>query len=654
MTTIKNLNKLEEVAEFLFFLLFPLFFLPVLPNMFATAKLILLAVTVAVFLLIKAAKVVVSRKLTLHRSGFDNAIFLFAISYLLSVLVVSPNKVDALIDPSRGALLMVLLSLLVFLVPKNKQNILVASTISLFVMFLVTALSYFSVLSFLPQSLAFMNTRGFNLVGNIMGQIFYGLFFIAIVLDSLKEKVNQEQKNQTAFLLNTVFILALLTSVFSIFILVKDIKPTFMPFAYAWQITVDVLKLGKNALFGVGPANYVSLFTAAKPFGINSIEQLWNVNIEISRSTLLHIMTEVGLVGLLGFGLLYLNLFFTSKRLRTTLTFAVLALWALLFPPSQMFFFILFLAVLLFREQKKVRELDLTDLDLFAYATAAFTVVIVVVAGFFFYKTVKAEYLITASYRALENNQPQQMYDMQRLAIVENPYNERARVSFSQTNMLLANNLSQKEKLTEEDKQTITTLVYQSINEAKALVSLNPQKAAYWANLAEVYRALLGKVQDAEEWTISPYQKAISLDPKNPTYYFNLGSVYYGLGNFREASALFEQAISLKQNVANFYYNLAWASAQQKDFVKAVNVMEMAMQLIADKKGPDYKKASKDLSEFRKQLPPEETETGKQPSSESTPQELTMPTPVPTGGEQIELPDEAAPDITVTPTPEKE
>jgi Flp pilus assembly protein TadD len=654
MTSIKNLNKTEQVVEFLFFLLFPLFFLPVLPNMFATAKLILLATVVGVLLLIKAAKVVVSRKLTLHRSGFDNAIFLFAISYLLSVLVVSPNKVEALLDPSRGAAMIVLFSLLVFLVPKNKQNILVASTISLLIMFVLTALSYFSALSFLPQSLAFINTRGFNLVGNLMGQIFYSLFFIALVLDSIKEKVKEEQKDKTAFLLNTVFIFSLLTAVFSVFIMVKDVKPTFMPLSHAWQISVDVLKIGKNALFGVGPANYVSLFTNSKPLGINAIEQLWNVNIEISRSTLLHVMSEVGLVGLLGFGLLFLNLFFASKRLKTGLTFAVMALWTLLFPPSQMFFFVLFLAVLLFREQRKVREFDLTDLDLFAYATGAFTVIIVAVSSFFFFKTVKAEYLISASYKALEKNQPQQMYDMQRLAIVENPYNERARISFSQTNMLLANNLSQKKKLTEEDKQTITTLVYQSINEAKALVSLNPQKATYWANLAEVYRTLLGKVQDAEEWTISPYQKAISLDPKNPTYYFNLGSVYYGLGNFKEASTLFEQAISLKQNVANYYYNLAWVSAQQKDFVKAVNVMEMAMQLIADKKGPDYKKASKDLKEFRKQLPQEETEASKQQDSESTPQELTMPTPVPTGGELIELPDEAAPDITVTPTPEKE
>ncbi len=649
----RTLHKLERVLLFLTFFLFPLVFMPLFPNFFATPKLILLAVVVGLTLIIKAVKIIATRKMSIYSSVFDSALYLLVLAYLLSVLVVSPNKVEALIDPNRGVLLVVFLTVLVFALPKDKKVVLWASTAAMAVLFVSTILGYFTLFGFLPESWQFINMKGFNPMGNLISQALYGAFFLALVLDSLKDRVAAKEVQMSGKsnkgLLNVLFIVALLTTVLSAFMLLKDVRPVFLPLANAWAITVDVLKTGRTALFGVGPANYVTLFTRSKPLSVNALPDLWNVNVEFTRGAALQIFSEVGLVGLLALIMIFVHLYYAAKRFNTVLSFTVLVIWALFFPLSQIFFFLLFLAVFLNREDKEVREFDLRGLDLFAYGSAAAILAVTVGTGYFFGRAMASEYVLNASFNAVRENKAQLVYDLQRQASILNPYNERARSNFSQTNLLLASNIAQKEKLTDEDRQVITTLIQQAISEAKALVASNPQKAVFWAHLAETYRNLLGIAEGAEEWTISSYQRAVALDPRNPSYYFALGSVYYALGNFDEAIGFFGQAISLKPDMANYYYNIAWAYYQKEDYPAAVGSLETVLRLIEDKKSDDYKKASKELEEFKAKLPVEEATEG---GEELQPETLVQPSPLPTGEAEIRLPKESAPpSITITPAP---
>ena len=94
---------------------------------------------------------------------------------------------------------------------------------------------------------------------------------------------------------------------------------------------------------------------------------------------------------------------------------------------------------------------------------------------------------------------------------------------------MIANNLAQKDpkKITEQDRQTITQAIQASISEGKAVISLNPQRADGWQNLASIYLNIINAAQGADVWTISAYQRAILADPQNPTYRVGLGGVYY-------------------------------------------------------------------------------------------------------------------------------
>lgn len=648
-----GLELLEKGLLAATFFLYPLLFSTLFPNAFATTKLVLLAVIFIALLLVKAAKIVNDRKLELYASPFNSPLFLFGVAYLVSVVVSSPNKIEALLDPSRGAVMVILLVMLQFLMPSNKAVALYSSLAALFVLLLTGIGSYFGMFKFLPASMSYINNKTFTPLGSTLDLALFAGYFVALALEALQRSKGAQDKVQK-LLTNVTFVIALPVLVLSLFALFKDIKPVFLPFSISWQVAMEGLKDAKGALFGVGPANYLALFTIAKPFAYNTLQSLWSLNIEFSHSTLLQILSEVGVLGVAGLSFVFVHLVSHARKAKAWLSIGVLLFWTFFLPMSPTYFFLLFLAVYMVRETRKVRELDFHEVELVGYGLATVFVIVAGTASFFLFQAFAAEYLLSASSIAASNNQAQAVYDMQRQATVFNPYNERVRLTFSQTNMLLAQNIAQKKDLKDSDKQTVTTLIQQGINEAKALVALNPQKAIYWANLAEVYRVVLPLAQQADVWTVSSYQRAIALDKNNPTYYFNLGSVYYGLKNYTEAAKFFEQATSLKPDIANYHYNLAWDYFQLKQYPQAVNAMQNALQYIKPKT-EDYTKAQKDLEQFKALLPKEEktTDNGQQTTTEQT---LTQPSPIPSiSGEPIKLPTNSAPPAvpSVTATPNK-
>lgn len=666
MTISKHLQTLEKALLFGFLFLFPLIFFPGFNNAFTTAKILLLAIVTGLFLLSKAAKVVIDRKITLTGSNFDTSMFLLVVGYLLSLIIISPNKIEALVDPVRGALLVALFVILILAAPKNKTVVIQASLISLVITLLFSIFSYFGMLSFLPQEWQFINTKGFSFWGNLIAQSVYAGFFLALAFGELRE---QEKKASSAHpvgsatplpsakhtplassgVLNLLFIVSLLTLVTSAYVMLKEVKPQFFPLSASWQISVDTLKDSRNALFGVGPANYAALYTRSKPLYINSSPLFWGASVEYSRSAILHIFTEAGLLGLAALVLIGFQLYRSAKKQRFGLPLLVLFISGLLLPMNQAFWMLLFLSIYLLKQDKEPRKFDLKELDLFAYATGLIVIIFVLVAGFFYSRVIASEYYLGQSVLAAQKNQVQQVYDFQARAITSNPYNKAARNAFIQTNLVLANSLAQKKKPNETDQQQYTQLIQQAITNARDAVTLNPFQADAWANLAEVYRYLLGQVKEADAWTIASYQRAIGGDPRNPNYYFNLGTVYYSLGNYDEAIRFFEQAISLKPDIANYYYNLAYAHYQSKNYVKAVNALEATLQY-TEKDTDDYKKVKKELNEFRAQLPPDTQKSSEE--EKLNPETLSQPETLPTGQPEIELPENSAPPtISLTPEP---
>jgi len=649
----RTLDRIESIAQLAIVALFPLVFFPFFADMVGAAKLYFLASAVLLLLALKAVKIVVTKQIEWKTTGFETPLTLFAFAYILSALVSAPNKVMALADPARGALVPVLFVVLYFLIPKNnKAGTLIAAFVSLFLTAAITALVYFNVFSFVPDTLGFLKVKSFTTVGSYVYLIFFAAFLGAILLphvtesEELKEMATAhgttELKKARSTAIDMVFfVIALVTAIFSSYVLFKEFTPQIVSYAATWQTFVETLKTLMTALFGVGPGNFLAMFTIAKPATFNA-SGLWSINPDLGGSALLHIGTETGMLGLFTLATLLFILFKKTKKSALFPAYAVLLAWFLFVPLSQMTWWALFLFLILTTNFSKIRSFNAAELPVIYIALAVLAAGVVAIGGYFEYRGYMSQSFYYQSLIAAQANQAQQLYDLQNRAIIQNPYNEQTHLAFSQTNLLLANSLSQKKNLTDADKQSVSQLIQQGIQEARNVVILNPQKAVYWANLGETYRSVLTVAQGADVWAISSYQRAIALDPRNPQYYFNLGSVYYGLKNYDEAVRFFSNAVSLKTDIPNYHYNLAWAYYQKQDYTQAVNAMQNTLQLIPDKKSADYKTAQKNLEEFQKMV--KETQPAQdQAAQNGTPETLSQPSPIPSITPEISLSPNNAP-----------
>jgi len=305
----------------------------------------------------------------------------------------------------------------------------------------------------------------------------------------------------------------------------------------------------------------------------------------------------------------------------------------ILLPPSFLLLFLTFVWIGYVESHHRQNEasLDLGEI-IPAYALIALVgIVITGISVFLLGRVFMSEYIFKQS---LETNNLKNVYEKMKSAVSYNPYNERIRSNFTQIHLLIANTIAEKAQkneqgqaqLNEADKQTVSQAIQAAISEAKAVVTLNSQKATNWELLGYVYRNIMGVVQGADSWTISAYQRAVTLDPQNPQYRVALGGVMYGLKQYEDASRLFEQAVILKSDWSNAQYNYAWSLAQKGQFQQAATAMQACIALLNPAKdAADYKKATADLEEFKSKIPVSETSQGQAPTTQTQKETLTLP-----------------------------
>jgi len=674
----KALTLAKAITASLIVALVPLFFLPFTQEYYVTGKLYLLAFGSLVLILISTAELLVSKKFVWKKTGFDNLLFLFFVTVGLSIILSSPNKIQAILNPNFGLVLVASLTVLAFYLsrlldnPESKKILKIAIYVSSALTALLAIIFFFAPFKNgnLPAILVFLKNPSFSTLGSLLDQAIFVGFFAVYFLGRLIFKKEGKTQNQliTVSALFVVNLLALSLTSYTLYqqMTAKDAVFLLPPFRISWYSAVEILKNPMTALFGVGIDNFSSIFTRVKDLAYNQ-SNLWQVNsFTVSRSALLHIFTEGGVFTAAAFILILLTVaknVLKNKKTHPELLL-VAGFWllvALLFPISLVvvaLFFILVVVVSSVKDpasriQDQGSVIDLTNLIPFYIGMIVISVLAVGASGYLLVRTYAAEAYFKKSLEGLANNNAAVLYNNMRNAILTDPYIEKFRINFAQTNLLLANNVAAKTtqtdqqgkqyQLTDQERQTISQAIQAAIAEAKAAVALNPQKAGNWENLAVIYRSIINIAQDADAWTIASYQRAIALDPQNPIYRLNLGGVYYTYNGFELATNLFNQATALKADWPNAHYNLAWSEFQRKNYQVAASEMQNVLYLLDPQKDKvDFDRAQKDLEEFKKYLPKTEAE---QPAQGQQPAQLNLPTPAPEKVEPpIELPKEASPE----------
>jgi len=274
--------------------------------------------------------------------------------------------------------------------------------------------------------------------------------------------------------------------------------------------------------------------------------------------------------------------------------------------------------------------------------------------GYWGVRVLMGEIYLRNSIVAAAKNDGGSTYNLQIKAIGINPNDAEYRQIYSQTNMALAGTILAKTDLTDTDKEQASTLIQQAVREGKAAVALDSRNPTYWNNLAVIYRQLVGTIEGAADWSYQAYAQAIALDPNNPSLKLDFGGLLYAAGLYDDASRMFEQVVTLKPDLANGWYNLAYAEKKLNKLGLAVNHLNQAVSLVPTDSG-DYDKASKELviwkEEYDALLKQQQAAQAQTKPAET----LKVPEALPTQGkeEKVNVPaaDLQPPKVEVTPTP---
>src|SRR5258706_2912519 len=434
-----------------------------------------------------------------------------------------------------------------------------------------------------------------------------------------------------------------------------------LPFDISWKVSASAFR--DSFFIGTGPSTYLFNFTTYKPAEFNT-KNFWSFSFDTAYNEFLQ---TLGTLGFLGFGALVLLclVIFTSSwknlalgtaeshqdvshivspalAISGLLTLVLFAIHATTLVSITATFFVL---AALMMSQKSIREKvmefsmgikastsDNKQFDLFPIIL--FVVFLVASAPVLFrmYTMVAADYYHRQALVQASKNGTLTYTYLQKAENLNNNV-DLYRVDMAQTNFALANAIAAQKgptkdnpqgTLTAQDKQTIQTLLSQSINEGRAAVVLNPRSARNWAVLASIYNNITGVAQNAAAFSLDSYSNAIQRDPLNPVLRLNVGGIYYAAKNYDLAIRFFTDAANLKPDYANAYFNLAIALRDKGDLQNAIAVAQQLQTVLKDPSTPDYKTATQLVDELKAKVAAG-TPATTQPTANGQPSALQNP-----------------------------
>ncbi len=618
-------NPVPTVLYTLAFLT-PLLFLPILNNVFDLPKSLLLSVLGLWGVIFWAIKAYKSGKVSLSLSLFDLPVLLLALVSAVSLVSGNDNKLSFLLNnptflgnPGLVPILTVLAYMLslILLVPTvssalifflTNQAVATKKTLDTIITVLLSSGVVLTILAVLQLIYQFVGPKlnlgtgtivasllssSFSPVGSALSQAIFLAALLPLAIGFFM--ANRQAKKTTAMVLVVAIAVGLVITIYGISLN----KPVLLDQNSGWKIATGVMsKSFGAALIGLGPNNFIDAFTAYKPVDFNA-SPYWNLRFSTSSNYYFVTIATLGIIGLA------LIIFFISRLARlakkrldsgmaTPLEKGLLASLGLLLvliaflPAPITVIYLLFVLAGLIVAYWRVNEvsvgtttrvIDLTGgKGLVLIAVPVLCLVAVLISGIG--SMTIANYYYQQSQLAAAQNRATDTYNLQIRTIQTDPWNDTYHVAYSQTNLALANALAGQTNLSDQQKQTVVTLVQQAIRESRTATALEPERSADWENLSLIYRNLINFAQGADQWAVASQNQAITLDPTNPRLRLDLGGIYFAQKDYQSAGQIFAQAVSLKQDYANAYYNLAQAEKQLKLDSQALSALQQAATLV--------------------------------------------------------------------------
>lgn len=498
---------------------------------------------------------------------------------------------------------------------------------------------------------------GWSLAGGALAEALFllvvGIMNAKVVMDKLKKGENYI----VDAVVTAVIGLGMFLDIYRIFKMGWGV----MDMNTAWSIAAESFK--RSPLWGAGVGNFYEAFNLYRPASYN-LTKLWSVSMSQSSMVWLQLWTELGIVGLAASVLLVLQMLKREAGFEKWLGLGALVA-AMLLPFNTMSWWLIVVGVALSAKGKEVAlrlPVGDSEFNLMPILAGLVALLLAGYGSFALGKNVVAETMIKNSLVAAAKNDGGMAYDWQRRAVGVQPNMADYRKSYSLTNLAIAQTLLADENISDENKEKVSVLLQQAVREGKAAVSLDTMNANYWANLAGIYKAMIGLVDGSADWSVQAYQQAIVLDPVNPLLQIDYGGLLYAAGSYEAADRVFEQVVVNKQDYANAWYNWAYTAKQLNKIYEAVQRLNQAVALVPADSG-DYEAAKKELDTWtaeydelvKKQEEAQKAAQAQQQTNteEKQPESLTVPEPLPTVGEEekVNVPAEELEPPVVSPMP---
>lgn len=426
-----------------------------------------------------------------------------------------------------------------------------------------------------------------------------------------------------------------------------------LPYDTSWNVSISAFR--DAPLWGTGPATYLFNFTTYKPVAFNS-SVYWNVNFDQPFNEYFLMLASLGAVGLIAF--LVVTFIFISLAIKSLSSGAgsdvanehgfdlnqivanrsdeikpALAISGIVFfvilalHVSTLVVFIIGLLILaaffaVNQNYTKTVHIKLGAIKTSSDSGFTFDVLPVIlilvmiafagVGSFYLVKFVTADVHHRQALVAVANNNGLEAYNRLVQAETLNPYNDLYRTDLAQTNFALANAIASAKgptesspsgSLTDQDKTNIQQLLQQAIAEGRNSVVISPRSSNNWQILGGIYRQISGVADNATQFSLDAYGRAIQRDPLNPALRLTVGGIYYSAKNYDMAIRFFTDAINLKPDYANGYYNLSIALRDKGNMQEAQQVAEQLVSILQkNTESEDYKTASQFLSDLKSRI----------------------------------------------------
>jgi tetratricopeptide (TPR) repeat protein len=521
------------------------------------------------------------------------------------------------------------------------------STIAFLILLLpLTLISMINPNKYLPQYLATILAILFSIVIVLTGSIAaYVALFIVFGLSLYASKNHLSKTGLILFLASAAVVILALTSAYLPFRgnKIQQLEAGFpkeiqLPLSISWKISASSFR--DVPFFGTGPSSYLFNFTSYKPAEFNLLNY-WNFSFGTAYDEFLQVLSTLGLFGFATLVILCIVVIKNSNKIlsltqanslkdapqdTTQLALAIsglLSIVLLMIHTTTLVSIVitLFILATLMMSQESIRN-NATELSMGLKASTShsqqFDLLPVVIFIIFLVGAVtllfKLSTIVSADYYhrlalSQANKNGALTYQYLQKAESLNPLVDSYRVDMAQTNFSLANIIAIQKgptkdnpqgSLTDKDKQTIQTLLSQAINEGRASVILSPRSSRNWEILASVYKNITGVANNALTFALDAYGKAVQIDPMNPALRLAVGEVYYSIKNYDLAIRFFTDAVNLKPDYTNAYYDLAIAYREKGDFSNAQLIAEQSLTLIKKETDPkDYKIVSDLIADLK-------------------------------------------------------